>query len=1103
LINQILHSKTFHEFFSQIRKIKISEQIFTSNLNGTARSFATKQLSENENQILLIFSDKTELYETNVELEILELKTKKIVFDDFSTESIQEKLTEITNSSKFVILSTKELFEIKLPSKQEVNEYTLKIEAGTELDYDNFIEYLNLYNYQRENFTEVIGTFSVRGSIIDFWSFSEKNPGRIEFNGDLVESIRYFDAESQRSLGTIKQITLAPNVAETTKKPQVSIFEYLNLPLIITSENIFDLSESENQSNLNHDLIIDEDLKEDLFGENTSIEKVEIQNNELHQIEDFFAFKSKWLIEKGILAKENVVKLKIRQTPVFNSNYKMISQFLIDQTREKFKILITSENELQRKRLEDLFSELDPQIKREIDNGIIKIIVLPIKNGFILEQDNLILLSDYKIFGKPYRTKITQKQKPKKSQTKDFSSLKRGDFVVHETFGIGEYQGLEKIKIGNVEQESLKILYSDGDSVYVNLNYLGLVKKFSSKDGIRPTLNKLGSGTWQKTKAKVKKQIKDAARDLIKLYAKRKSSVGFQFEPDSVWQTELEASFFYEDTPDQTKVTEEIKKDMESDSPMDRLVCGDVGFGKTEIAIRSAFKATNSGKQVAILVPTTILAEQHYNTFRDRLLSFPVRVETLSRFVSKKNQTQIIEDLEKGKVDIVVGTHRLLSKDVIFKDLGLLIIDEEHRFGVMAKEKIRQIKENVDTLTLTATPIPRTLNLSLLGARDLSIIGTPPPNRQPIYTIVDVFDISKVRQWILKEKNRGGQIFFVHDRVQTISKIATYLKKHIPEITFGIAHGQMNPNDLEKVLFDFTKKEFDMLIATKIIESGIDIPNANTIIINRADRFGLAELHQLRGRVGRADKQAHAFLLVPSLKTITKTAVKRLEAIEEFTEIGSGFNLSMRDLEIRGAGNLLGTEQSGAIDTVGFDLYLKLLDEAIVELKNEEFSATFNDLPKHFERTDTTIDSFFEIGIPNYYMETQTDRLAFYTSLFSMVKEEEVEEIKEELTDRFGKIPEQTELLIKTAILKFHASFVNFERIVISMQKVSIILPDGKNKIFYEEKFNPMVNFLLHKFGNKFQLIHKKENVKIELPTEGRSPEKILEMLINIAKGLK
>ena len=558
----------------------------------------------------------------------------------------------------------------------------------------------------------------------------------------------------------------------------------------------------------------------------------------------------------------------------------------------------------------------------------------------------------------------------------------------------------------------------------------------------------------------------------------------------------------YEDTPDQSKVSEEVKTDMESGNPMDRLVCGDVGFGKTEIAVRAAFKAINDSKQAAVLVPTTILAEQHFNTFKDRLSQFPVKVEVISRFRSAKEQKEITDKLSKGEVDILIGTHRLLSKDIMFKDLGLLVIDEEHRFGVMAKEKLRSIKANVDTLTLTATPIPRTLNLSLLGARDLSIISTPPPNRQPIYTKVDKFDIFKVREWILNEVKRGGQIYFVHDRVMSIDKIVGYIQKHIPEINIGVAHGQMKPAQLEKVIYEFLNKKYHMLVATKIIESGLDIPNVNTIIINRADRFGLAELHQLRGRVGRSDRQAYAYLLVPSLNTITKKAVKRLQAIEEYTDLGGGFNLSMRDLEIRGSGNLLGTEQSGYIDSVGFDLYLKMVDEAVDELKQSEFKDVFKDLPKSKDRSEPTIDTYFEIGIPQNYMPDQADRLSFYTALFSIIKIEEIDELKEEMIDRFGKFPQVVLNLIEAAMLRFYASYALFERIVIQKNKITIILPKGDREDFYQNKFSKLLQFISEKHSRDIKFIQNETVLKLEMNNKFDSPGNVMDYLIKFCKEI-
>jgi transcription-repair coupling factor (superfamily II helicase) len=854
---------------------------------------------------------------------------------------------------------------------------------------------------------------------------------------------------------------------------------------------------------------LDDELKEELFEEdkdavpnylNGGNGNLEIKDQvSLH---DLFNKLARWIVEDELQTNPNIVRLGFTSAPVINSNFELLFDLLKQYTNKNYHIIITTENELQAKRLFELLSEFKLELRKLLEAGKVKISVLAIKAGFVLKEEKILVLSDYQIFNKPYRTKISRKQKYKKSRVKDFASIKRGDYVVHELFGIGQYAGLETIKIGQVEQESIKILYAEGGIVYVNLNYLGLVKKFASQDKASPKLSSLGSNEWKTTKKKVKTKIKEAARELITLYAKRKASKGFAFSEDTIWQKELEASFFYEDTPDQTKVTEEVKTDMLSENPMDRLVCGDVGFGKTEIAVRAAFKAVNDGKQVAMLVPTTILAEQHYNTFKDRLTQFPVKVAAISRFQTKKQQAEIVAGMSTGMLDVVIGTHRLLSKDIQFKDLGLLIIDEEHRFGVMAKEKIKAMKLNVDTLILTATPIPRTLNLSLLGAKDLSIIATPPPNRQPIYTKVDKFDIVNIRKWILEEVKRSGQVYFVHDRVQSIDKIASYIQRHIPEINIGVAHGQMKPSQLEKVIHDFLNRKHHVLISTKIIESGLDIPNVNTIIINRADRFGLAELHQLRGRVGRSDRQAYAYLLVPSLNTITKKAVRRLQAIEEYTDLGEGFNLSMRDLEIRGAGNLLGTEQSGTIDSVGFDLFVKLLDEAVEELKHSEFKEVFKDLPRITERSEPKIDTYFEISIPRDYMPDQTDRLGFYSAMFSFIKIEELDEIKEEMEDKFGRTPVIVERLMSIAILRFFASMALLERIIILRDKITFVLPKGEREEFYINTFPVLMQYVTEKHPKNMQLKQNKDVMKLEMKHSFSSPALSIEFCVEFCKKM-
>ena len=1103
-----------------IKKI-ISDQngiSFISPLVGCTKSYFISELVKKESKIVILFPDIQSANEFNVELNVLGLAKSLLLLTEFRPENIQEKLTEISSKEKFILISTYSLLNCVIPAKEQIEQKTTKIRTGGDLNYNDLIEYLNLLSYQKDKFVEAPGDYSQRGSIIDFWSYSEQNPVRLEFDGDFLESIRYFDPDSQRSIEVIENVTLAaPIKAENLTVNTTSIFSYI--------ENAFVLASSYELNNLENELLNPFIEKPEAAASKADFNEGEFPETEVREAEqdtekkeyDRFDYKSKtsvkWIIEEEI-SSPNRIELKLTEPPSINGNYEYLFSVLREYTKKNFDIVITSENDLQSARLKDLLLEFHEKdnngekgIADLIESGKIKIKTFAVKKGFSYkpegEDEKLLLLTDYQIFNKPYRTKISTNRKYKKAKSKAFASIKRGDIVVHEDYGIGRYAGLETINIGDTKQESMKIIYNEGGIVYVNLNYLTLVKKYSSNNTgseLTPTLSTLGTTDWVNTKQRAKKRIKEAARELIELYAKRKATKGYSFSPDTVWQKELEASFLYEDTPDQEKVTQEVKEDMEAENPMDRLVCGDVGFGKTEVAVRAAFKAVQDGKQTAVLVPTTILAEQHYNTFKDRLEQFPVKVEALSRFQTKKQQTEIIKGLKEGNVDVVIGTHRLISKDVSFKELGLLIIDEEHRFGVMAKEKLRSLKLNVDTLTLTATPIPRTLNLSLLGARDLSIIATPPPNRQPIYTQVSIFDVFKIREWVLNELKRSGQIYFVHDRVQSIDKLAEYLLKHIPEVKLAIAHGQMKPSQLEKVIHGFLNKKFDVLLSTKIIESGIDIPNVNTIIVNRADRFGLAELHQLRGRVGRSNRQAYAYFIVPSLNGINKKALRRLQAIEEFTEVGAGFNISMRDLEIRGAGNLLGTEQSGFINDVGFDLYVKLINEAVEELKYQEFKEVFKNLPKHEERTEPTIDTFFELGIPETYMPEQADRLNFYTLLYSIKNIRELEELKEEMTDRFGLLPVLVKRLTATALLKFYASYALFQRIIIQRKNIFLILPRSEKEDYYNVKFIVLMRYIMDNYKDRIKFNQQKDVMKLVISNNFKTPEELLEFLIRFCR---
>lgn len=1103
---------------------KDNNRLFISPLYGSSKVFVAKKLIEKEKQLIILFPDVQAVSEFCVELNVLDLEKHLISITEFKPEILQEKLTDISKRHKFILVSTYELLNYKFPSKEKIGQNTTRIEMGGNLSYDDLIEYFNLLNYQKDKFVEVPGDFSVRGSIIDFWSYSERNPVRLEFDGDFLESIRYFDPESQRSIETIGETTLAGSLTNGNKKNYLSttdIFSYLDSPLFFVStfeiENlndekidVFNLQEVQIKKIETEEIEAEKELPANDFSDDTEIMIIQEAmkskgvKNKIDSEKLFSKENTKWIIEQELSGSNNRIELGLAEAPTINGNYEILFNTLKQYSLENYLITITAENELQSARLKDLLTEFKGELAELLENGKVKIETLAIKKGFLHKKEKLLILTDYQIFNKPYRTKTPTSRKYKKSKSKAFASIKKGDFVVHEDYGIGKYTGLETIKIGDVDQESMKILFAEGGVVYVNLNYLILVKKYSSNKtdtgGLAPTLSTLGTGEWESKKQKTKKKIKEVARELIELYAKRKATKGYRFNPDTIWQKELEASFFYEDTPDQEKVTEEVKSDMEAENPMDRLVCGDVGFGKTEIAVRAAFKAVQDGKQAALLVPTTILAEQHYNTFTDRLTQFPVRVAALSRFQTKKEQTEIVKNLETGQVDVLIGTHRILSGDIKFHDLGLLIIDEEHRFGVTAKERLRSLKVNVDTLTLTATPIPRTLNLSLLGARDLSIIATPPPNRQPIYTHVSVFDVFKIKEWITTELKRNGQVYLVHDRVQSIDKLSGYIQKYMPDLKIGVAHGQMKPSQLEDVIHGFLNKKFDVLISTKIIESGIDIPNVNTIIVNRADRFGLAELHQLRGRVGRSDRQAFAYFIVPSVSEINKKALRRLQAIEEFTDIGSGFNISMRDLEIRGAGNLLGKEQSGFINDVGFDLYIKLINQAVEELKYQEFKEVFKYLPKQEERTEPTIDTFFEIGIPQEYMPEQMDRLNFYTALYSVKTLQEIDELREEMKDRFGPVPTIVNRLISSAILRFYASYALFERIIIQRKNISIILPGGEKEDYYKVKFVELMRFILDEYKDRIKFDQNKNVMKLIMTNNFETPEKLLQYLIDFSR---
>jgi transcription-repair coupling factor (superfamily II helicase) len=726
-----------------------------------------------------------------------------------------------------------------------------------------------------------------------------------------------------------------------------------------------------------------------------------------------------------------------------------------------------------------------------------------LSNGFVYNEIMVSLITEHQIFERLRLFDKKSKSTSKGITLRELQELKHGDYVIHEDKGVARFEGFKNVNIGGNETECLRLVFDEDDVLYVNLNYIHKIQKYSASEGIIPKLSKLGTGDWLRKKERTKKKLKDIARDLIKLYAERKTQKGFAFSDDNIWQKEFEASFMYEDTIDQVKTTAEVKKDMESETPMDRLVCGDVGFGKTEIAIRAAFKAVQSGKQVAVLVPTTVLAQQHYMSFKDRISKYPVNVDVISRFRTSAQQHEILEKLSHGQIDILIGTHRILSKDINFKDLGLLVIDEEQRFGVGSKEKLRQIKVNIDTLTLTATPIPRTLNFSLMGARDLSIIETPPRNRLPVATEIIEFSMEVIAEAITKEVERGGQVFFVSDRIDDLNKIALDLKMTLPTINFAIAHGQMNPKELEKIMEDFVIQKTDVLITTKIVESGLDIPNANTMIINRAQNFGLAELYQLRGRVGRSNSQAYCFLLVPPNQKLSTTSIKRLQAIEEFTDLGSGFQLAMRDLEIRGAGNLLGGEQSGMIHDIGFELYQKILEEAVHELKVNEFSNIFDEVDTAKSTLIKNDDIAIEIGsdafLPSSYIKSESERFSLYKRLYAVRDRKELDKLIEELVDRYGKLPIQAEELMFVVKLRMAAVATGFERLIVKQKTLLCELPNQNKQEFYAYAY-PLLIDIIHDMNN-CKISQMSNKIFLEIPL--RSREDAISSIWKIKKSME
>ena len=963
-----------------------------------------------------------------------------------------------------LITSVQALAEM-VPPADAVQRETMSLSVGDEIAPDALTERLVDQGFSHAEFVEAPGEIAQRGGILDIFPFSGSYPIRLEFFGDEIDSIREFDAHTQRSVSRMTTARLVPNLErEQADSAYVPLFDFLPSGTLLATfdesrvlegaEALFEKAEKGY-----------EDAKAKLEAENIDAAAIDMPrprrryldrerlSDALHRYPRllFGTFAGAGLNGQAV----ETINLDAAPQPSFNANMDVLRGQLADNASEGFDTFILCDSHGQASRLRDLLED-------DIDHGRARLVVETLHEGFELPELGLAVYTDHQIFNR-YHRPSTKKRKKYQSglSLRDIKNLTPGDFVVHVDHGIGKFAGMKKITVRGKQQEAVRLNFADNDILYVNVNALHKLNKYTGKEGHQPRLTKLGSGQWERAKARTKSKVKDIARDLITLYAKRKASDGYAFSSDTVWQREMEASFAFEDTPDQGEAAEAVKRDMEEPVPMDRLVCGDVGFGKTEVAVRAAFKAAQDGKQVAVLCPTTILAQQHYETFRERMARYPVNVDVISRFRTRAEQKDILERLKKGQIDILIGTHRLTSKDIAFKDLGLLAIDEEQRFGVKVKERLREKRAEVDTLTLTATPIPRTLQFSLLGARDLSIINTPPPNRQPITTEIHTFDKDLIRDAIVYETSRGGQVFFIHNRVRSINEIAEMLRAIVPGIRIRTAHGQMSGSELEDVMVGFINKKFDVLVSTSIIENGLDISNANTMIMNRADRFGLAELHQLRGRVGRSQRKAFCYLLVPSIHSLTREARQRLQAVEEYSDLGSGFSIAMRDLDIRGAGNLLGAQQSGFINEVGYETFHKILDDAVKELRQEEFSDVFEGEDVAPPLPDTTVDVEEDAFIPKDYLSNNVERLNLYRRISDAPDQQAVHELRDEMADRFGPIPPEGANLLLGAEIRLRAQHLRLPKVLFKNERLFLYLPsEDADPYFYEHLFHPLLERL-------------------------------------------
>ena len=975
----------------------------------------------------------------------------------------------------------------KVVISKAIAENIIHIKTADVLDVDGLLAKLVDFGFSRTDFVYEPGQFAIRGGILDIYSFGNDKPYRIELFGNDVDSIRIIDPETQLSERRLLQVSIIPNVeSQFEEVGKVSLLEFLPENTVVwlqdealTRERLLTVEE---EVELYVQLLANSSRKE---ADDDRMEKRNVTVDDFIRADHFFAgLEQKHTVYFGHQKPESFhheIEFKTVEQPAFNRQFDLLIKDLKTREHKGFETFLFAEQPAQLERLYNIFKDLKEEIH-------FNPIATSIHEGFIDEDLKVVCYTDHQIFQRYHKYKVKQAYNKNKALTlRSLRELQPGDYVTHIDHGVGVYSGLQKIEVNGKLQEAVRIIYKDSDILYVNINSLHKIAKYTGKEGTVPKMNKLGSDVWVKLKEKTKTKVKEIAFDLIKLYAQRKAQEGFAHTPDNYLQTELEASFIYEDTPDQSKATADVKKDMESPSPMDRLVCGDVGFGKTEIAVRAAFKSVVDGKQAAILVPTTILAFQHYKTFAERLKDFPVTVDYINRFKSSKEKKETFKKLEEGKVDIIVGTHALLGKEVKFKDLGILIIDEEQRFGVAHKQKIKCLRTHVDCLTLTATPIPRTLQFSLMGARDLSIINTPPPNRQPIQTEVQVFKEDFIRDAIYFETERGGQVFFIHNRIQGLAEMAGILQGLCPDLSIGWAHGQLEGHELEERILDFIDKKYDVLVCTNIVESGVDIPNVNTIIVNNAHQFGLSDLHQLRGRVGRSNKKAFCYLLAPPMSTLPTDSRTRLQTLEQHSELGSGFQIAMRDLDIRGAGNMLGGEQSGFMADIGLETYQKILNEAIKELKRTEFKELFKEeISKQDDFvSDCTIDTDLEILIPDSYVENITERLSLYSRLDNCETEEELQQMEVEFVDRFGPMPPPVQALFVTVRCRKLAVELGFERMILKDSVLKCYFINRPDSPYFEsDLFKNILDYLqtgtnkarLKQVGKLFMLVVEPAN---------------------------